>query len=828
MKNFKRFVALLILLVMTFSMVPLSVFAKDEQMVIICDVNTYKPAVGNFDCLYFVCSDDVTMIQSAIWTSSDESIATVNESGYVEFLSAGNVIITVTINGTISDSVEFAVAWFYDKVEKIIFPFGETLVGFVGTSQYVDYSVYPSGSFASVKVESSDESVVIADYQNLRFVGKGNAVVTFTDGKELSAEIQVTVLGAMDIEIDEVVEIDKTTSCFGLFKFVPEESGTYCFRSFDNAFSTCGSLYDSKFNELEWQYNNYLGRNFQIVYELEAGETYYFYSCPDSDNDINHAGSYSVKVFQPEPIKDIFLDIDEIDVCLDCEYKISADIISENSAFETLAISYSNKDVAYATYYDGCYYIDGMAIGSTTVTLTSSNGVKKSFVVNVHPYKELVLDKTNEMTDPNNSNYHYTFTPKETLEYFFDLNNTEDGCKVSIRYNSEELISFNQSCFVPLYGGVTYDVEVSNCVGSLTVSKSAYKSLEIIEAPSKVYIKGDGMFSYEESGKYELIPADLTGIKLRGVKNDGTVEIITDEDLDVFQGTLNGLYYDLDEITVNGAGSYKAKLYYAGFEFTYNVKVVENQVVGFDVIRNPDVDIYFNFAYPLFYGMTVRVAYANGEYEDIVIDKTNSKHQWIFDQWGCRVQTEKVELFVLTNDIEGYQPSNVIISCNGFISEYINLITKIDSDEIIDVEIVRYSEIGDDMKFIITWLSGYKHELTTRLISTEYENGKLNYLVETELGATYVSIDNEGNYDIVSILGISVTVGNAMKYTRGDVNGDNKLAASDYMMLKTVILGNKDVEDLNNQENAFNRCDYNGDGKLNATDYMMLKRSLLN
>ncbi len=64
-------------------------------------------------------------------------------------------------------------------------------------------------------------------------------------------------------------------------------------------------------------------------------------------------------------------------------------------------------------------------------------------------------------------------------------------------------------------------------------------------------------------------------------------------------------------------------------------------------------------------------------------------------------------------------------------------------------------------------------------------------------------------------------------YILGDVNGDSKLNATDYMMLKSIVLGNKLVTDLKDQSTAYARCDVKTDDKINATDYFLLKKNLL-
>ncbi len=60
------------------------------------------------------------------------------------------------------------------------------------------------------------------------------------------------------------------------------------------------------------------------------------------------------------------------------------------------------------------------------------------------------------------------------------------------------------------------------------------------------------------------------------------------------------------------------------------------------------------------------------------------------------------------------------------------------------------------------------------------------------------------------------------KYDKGDVNCDEKINATDYIMLKRAILGTYELSEDGEQV-----ADINGDEKVNATDYIMLKRVIL-
>ncbi len=61
----------------------------------------------------------------------------------------------------------------------------------------------------------------------------------------------------------------------------------------------------------------------------------------------------------------------------------------------------------------------------------------------------------------------------------------------------------------------------------------------------------------------------------------------------------------------------------------------------------------------------------------------------------------------------------------------------------------------------------------------------------------------------------------------GDVDGNSKLSAYDYMFLKMIIMGEIDESITCEFGNYIPRSDINGDGKLTAIDYMLLKSAIL-
>ncbi len=93
-----------------------------------------------------------------------------------------------------------------------------------------------------------------------------------------------------------------------------------------------------------------------------------------------------------------------------------------------------------------------------------------------------------------------------------------------------------------------------------------------------------------------------------------------------------------------------------------------------------------------------------------------------------------------------------------------------------------------------------------------YSNGAFLWLDEVEIALNGTLLP-EGDTPIVSD-------------GKGDINNDGKMTATDYLMLKKVVMNILSVGSLKDPDNAFARCDINGDGKLTAIDYFMLKKSI--
>ncbi len=132
---------------------------------------------------------------------------------------------------------------------------------------------------------------------------------------------------------------------------------------------------------------------------------------------------------------------------------------------------------------------------------------------------------------------------------------------------------------------------------------------------------------------------------------------------------------------------------------------------------------------------------------------------------------------------------------------------------------------------LVAWL--WKDEIvarlekaTTKIDGTYWDkvqksNGQVGYTARE-------TFDYESSYKLYLVpLNGSTSSGNAqvntqVNTTKGDANGDGKLTASDYVLIKNHIMGTTQFD-----QNALLRADTNGDGKVTASDYVLVKNQLM-
>ena len=183
-----------------------------------------------------------------LWTSSDETIATVDEDGCVTGASAGTVTITAAKKNNPKRAAEASLV-VGDHVEKVSLP-NDTLLLLTGSDKAeaaLNASVLPETALIpSLRYESSDTSVVTVDEDGtLRAVAPGKATISVTSQDEACktpATCEVSVKrGVSSITLSETEKLlylkDKLTLSAEVLPADAEDT-TYTWSSSDSSVAT--------------------------------------------------------------------------------------------------------------------------------------------------------------------------------------------------------------------------------------------------------------------------------------------------------------------------------------------------------------------------------------------------------------------------------------------------------------------------------------------------------------------------------------------------------------------------------------------------------------
>ncbi|MBO5749153.1 MAG: leucine-rich repeat protein, partial [Muribaculaceae bacterium] len=147
--------------------------------------------------------------KSVIWKSSNETIATVDTSGVVTAIAGGEAIITATTTDGSNLSASCKVTVIPTLAESITLDKTEISLGATETATLVATVLPELTTDKSVKWSSSDEMVAIVDEKGVVTaisLGEVTITATTTDGSNLSATCQVTVVPTLAVYI----ELDQT------------------------------------------------------------------------------------------------------------------------------------------------------------------------------------------------------------------------------------------------------------------------------------------------------------------------------------------------------------------------------------------------------------------------------------------------------------------------------------------------------------------------------------------------------------------------------------------------------------------------------------------
>ena len=482
----------------------------------------FTPAESGFYRIYDTNrSDELNVPCFNLYDSAMNFLCSSNNDNYLEYDFVGGT--TYIIGTNFCSMGESRNGTYNVEVVKLIEPESiniatDTITGYEGCSKQLSVEYNPENSIQSSLIwNSSDTSVAtVNDDGLLTFVAPGTATVTAETESGLNDSVNVTVLEAVEILLDETKNGTVDSAISGSkFKFIPETDGIYQIEVICNELAST-TITDSDGNYL----NQQTGYNYYIAQELEAEKTYYINTANFSPSDNEYSFEYSISVKK-------LVAATSIEICNysslsvytgECQF-LSVIFGPENAATEPVTWHSSNENVAYVNYAG---FVQFISAGTATITATSENGLTDSITYTVKAPIDIALneEKTVEFTTKNNS-IHYKFTPDETGMYLFELKNLEQGSPYQIQLFTEYgdyIGNMYTSTNFELTANTTYLIKIYNnsTLGSFGfgISKSVgVKSLEILSYPAKM--------DYYDFENY----TNLSGLKIKvTLDNDQTAE----------------------------------------------------------------------------------------------------------------------------------------------------------------------------------------------------------------------------------------------------------------------------------------------------------------
>lgn len=692
-----------------------------------------------------------------------------------------------------------------------------------------------------------------------------NAVDT-TENLTASNAAMVEAYGTMELDVDNLVTIEEEKQEVYL-KFVPEESGTYRFYSEANA-DTCGTLYDSEFQEIQSDDDSGGDLNFAIVCELTQNQTYYLGSRFLNDADLGSFYVYVTEINIPEITVGINIEetVDEnvlykfipeedgsfkftisyddyeyssyaitlydsnyhyiasgennkityffktgevyyfeIAIMNKVDLKVSLEKVLGISQLEILSLpdrmtyykdgikslydydfdglqlkaTMDDGSIVYWTYYEGdlgehsvsidAYYNETTEEDSDIVISCAGKSAEFSFVIIENPVEsiELVAGTVPELvenvggwwegeyfyyTDLDTSNLQFRINYKDGTSKIVQIYDVVDGYTVFLNETQWEIpwTIGNNNYLEIEYAGKTVSVPV-------TIVENPVERIELNSVPTKEYIWGDVEFGYmDEDGTYSLYPSDMTGFSFTVYYKDGSFKTFTDADINE-NGRVDGYHYTLElETYPTKIGEIPVVFRYMNHTVEYVVKVVESTVVRIEVIEDPNVTEYDERYAPDFIGMQVRVFYDDGSSKDVAFTESDT----IYEPEGGAVEDLCYSIGVEGHLLEispAYDEKDggyYLISYLGAICSYKG-IEFYEGKKISTIESTDLSLTGEDMSINITYVDDTTQELLLEFVNIEWEKeDEISGYTRTANGMMYCYISAEKedeqiiNYDM--------------------------------------------------------------------------------
>lgn len=653
----------------------------------------------------------------------------------------------------------------------------------------------------------------------------------------LLTAMPVTSVFAEEVYQELKLDTLKTVSVNGedtVLSFSPEKDGFYKFIS-TGSYDTVATLYDGKWNKLNYGDDSKESSNFEIIEKLSAGCVYYLGVNTYSGT----SASFKVKVTETVGIASATVTQYPFDMtCVEDYESRTANLNGLEMTFTTTEgeeMSWAYGDYPYVgdfviTYYDyevgedGYFYVD-VKCGGEAVRLQYTIVENPVESIEYHSKKDIVLYENCGGYDLYDKYvYNYEF-PSDAVFVINFKDGTSVKCEKGEEVNGEVLYTYTNQYENPWSVGTNYVYATYMGIETaipVYVKSCPFKSITINSTPSREYILGDEKYGYyNANNKYIFEPTDITGLSFTVVYEDGRKELFNDMDFDIENQTIAGIPYSFDENWAVRPNTVLATLHFMGAEIKYNVNVVESPLKYFEMTWYPELTDYEDRYEPVFDGMEFTLTFKDGTKETVVLSDENTSYGtdgWL--SYEISVGDYTIEVY------QGWNEYDEIIygfSCLGKWIDYEGIWFN-ESREIENITVENFSPNADGMILHVEYTDGTEDTLSTKAVSS-VNNGDKGYsgYVKTENGISQFSVkkiveDGEVVGYTLDVLGEEVIV-NGQYATLGDVDGDDNITIMDATAVQRHVAQQITLSGVNVEA-----ADTDKDGNITVMDATLIQR----
>lgn len=452
------------------------------------------------------------------WSVDDTSVATIDADGHLTLLKDGNTTVRLTtvsgLSAQCSVRVSTPIAVKFDY---------ETKTGYVGVTEFVDYTFVPYGTSDTVTITSSDPSVVAVTYEEgpdawyMEHLAAGTATLTLTTDGGLTDTCIVNVMAEMDtIELDEAVTVTVQPVDEIRFAFAVPETDEYCVytEEEEGALGVVGEMY-----------YNHGSMNYELT---QSDEEQVFIR-----NEGSVAKTYTLCVKKTVPVERVEIE-GQTTLVIGDSVSLEAKTYPIWATYEDWTWTCSDSSAVTLDGSGKYGYVKAVAEGTADITVTMSGGTTDTITVTVTAPEEISCGDSKTITLDYNEVKYFEFTPEEDGEYVFYVPHGETVWDPETGYGYEknflldiqyggaydsEYVSNQDYCGVSyeLTAGNTYVLAVSNVfdgqetiTGTVTLDKLILDSITIVDWQTTFSVGSTFYLYIVQPGGATFITGDTT------------------------------------------------------------------------------------------------------------------------------------------------------------------------------------------------------------------------------------------------------------------------------------------------------------------------------